>query len=175
MAGKFVLSGYLETRKQSEELNDYITRNFPFLDLLERRVIVEEEIRNSVEIALDSAGIRNLDIQLNNGELMLTGGLSKEQMVALDRLVKKFREISGIRNVKTFITELEPEQAMINITNRYSVTGFSHQGGANLNVVINGRILTRGDMLDGMTITSIRPNVIFLEKEGAKYRIDYNQ
>jgi type III secretion system YscD/HrpQ family protein len=174
-AGTFVLSGYLQTRKQSEELTDYIQVNFPYLDLLERRVIVEEDILNLVDIELQNAGIRNLSVQINNGVLTLSGGLSKEQMVGLDRLTRKFKEIQGIQNVKTFINELEPEQTMMNITDRYKVTGSSHQGGANLNVVINGRILSRGDILDGMTITSIRPNSIFLEKDGVKYRIDYNQ
>lgn len=174
-AGTFVLSGYLRTRKQSEELTDYMQANFPYLDLLERRVIVEEDVLNMVDIDLQNAGIRNLKVQINNGVLTLTGGLSKEQVVTLDRLIRKFKQIQGIQNVKTFISELEPEQTMVNITSKYPVTGSSHQAGGNISVVINGRILSRGDILDGMTITTIRPNVIFLEKDGTKYRIDYNQ
>lgn len=174
-AGTFVLSGYLQTRKQAEELSDYITANFPYLDILERKVIVEEDVISSVEIDLQKSGVRNVTVQLNNGELTLSGSLAKEQVVTLDRLMKKFRELPGVRNVKSFISEVEPEQTMVNISNRYQVTGFSHQGGANVNVVINGRILSRGDVLDGMTITSIRPTVIFLEKDGVKYRLDYNR
>jgi len=174
-AGTFILSGYLQTRKQAEELSDYITANFPYLDLLERRVIVDEDVITSVEISLEKANIRHVTIQMNNGELTLSGQLAREQVVALDRLMRKFREITGVRNIKSFISEVEPEQTMINITNRYQVTGFSHQDGVNLNVVINGRILSRGDALDGMTITSIRPTVIFLEKDGVKYRLDYKQ
>lgn len=174
-AGTFVLSGFLATRKQSEELTEYLQSNFPYLDLLERRVIVEEDVLNMVDIDLQNAGIRNLKVQINNGVLTLTGGLSKEQIVTLDRLIRKFKQIQGIQNVKTFISEIEPEQTMVNITAKYPVTGSSHQAGGNINVVINGRILSRGDMLDGMTITTIRPTVIFLEKDGVKYRIDYNQ
>ncbi|NGX42772.1 MAG: hypothetical protein K940chlam7_01059 [Chlamydiae bacterium] len=174
-AGTFVLSGYLQSRKQAEDLSDYITANFPYLDLLDRQIIVEEDVITSVEIQLDNVRIQNLSIQINNGELTLSGGLSKEQIVTLDRLVRQFREIPGIRNVKTFINELEAEQTMINITDRYTVSGFSHQDGVNLNVIINGRILTRGDVLDGRTITNIRSTAIFLEKDGVKYRIDYNQ
>lgn len=172
-AGKFVLSGYLKTRKEAEGLNDYITANFPYLDLLERRVIVEEDVLTTVEIDLDAANLRNLKVQMNNGELTITGGGSKEQIAKIDRLVRKFREIPGVRNIKTFISEVAPEQAMYNISDKYKVSGSSQQGGANLTIVINGRILQRGDTLDGMTITSIRPNVILLEKEGTKYRIDY--
>jgi type III secretion system YscD/HrpQ family protein len=173
-AGTFVLSGYLKTRKQAEELSDYITANFPYLDILERRVIVEEDVLTRVETNLDNAGLRNLSVQLDNGELTISGGGSKEQLAKIDRIVREFREIPGVRNVKTFINEIAPEQAMVNITSNYRVSGSSNQGGVNLNVVINGRILTRGDILDGMTITSIRPNAVFLERDGTKYRIDYN-
>jgi len=174
-AGTFILSGYLQTRKQAEELNDYITSNFPYLDLLERRVIVEEDILSSAEITLQNSGIKNIKAQMNNGELTLSGGLSKEQMVTFDRLLPEIRKIPGVRNIKTFINETEQEQSLINITDRYPVTGSSHQGGSNITVIINGRILSRGDSLDGMTITSIRQNAIFLEKDGTKYKIDYNQ
>jgi len=174
-AGTFVLSGYLQTRKQAEELSDYITAHFPYLDLLERRVIVEEDVISSVEIELQKAGVRDLDLQMNNGELTISGGLAREQIVTLDRLTRSFREIPGVRNVKTFIREIEPEKKMVNITDRYPVTGSSNLGGGNISVVINGRILTRGDVIDGMTITSIRPTVVSLERGGIKYRIDYNR
>jgi len=175
-AGTFVLSGYLQTRKQAEELNDYITSNFPYLDLLERRVTVEEDVLASVEIQLQNVGIKNVKLTMNNGELTLTANLSKEQVITLNRVLPEIREkMSGqIRTVKTFITEVEPEQTLVNISDKYPVTGFSRQG-SNFTVIINGRILSRGDTLDGMTITSIGPNTVFLEKSGIKYRIDYNQ
>lgn len=174
-AGKYVLSGYLQTRKQAEELADYITANFLYLDNLERRVIVEEDVLTTVETDLQNASLRNLKVEIDNGELTISGSAGREELAKIDRLVRKFREIPGVRNVKTYISEVEAEQNMMNLTSKYNVSGFSHQGGVNLNVVIGGRILTRGDTLNGMTITSIRPNVIFLEKSGVKYRIDYNQ
>lgn len=174
-AGHFALSGSLKTRKQAEELSDYITANFPYLDLLENRVIVEEVVLSTVDVDLDNAGLKNLIVQLNNGELSISGGLAKEQVATLNRLVKQFKEIPGVRSVKTFINEVAPELTMVNISNKYKVTGFSHQAGGNMTVVINGRILSRGDILDGMTITTIKPTVVFLEKGGTKYRIDYNQ
>jgi type III secretion system YscD/HrpQ family protein len=173
--GTFVLDGFLQTRKQAEELSDYITANFPYLDLLDRRVIIGEDLISTVNNELENAGIKNVKTQIENQELSLSGSIPKDKLSSMDLLVKKIREIPGIRGVKTYITEVEPEQSMINITDRYQVTGSSHQGGVNLNVVINGRILTRGDVLDGMTITIIRPSAIFLEKDGIKYRIDYNK
>jgi hypothetical protein len=63
---------------------------------------------------------------------------------------------------------------MVNISDKYSVTGYSNFGNS-LTVVINGRILSPGDMLDGMTITSIKVNSVLLEKDGVKYRIDYSK
>lgn len=174
-AGTFVLSGYLQTRKQAEELNDYITSNFPYLDLLERRVIVEEDVLAAVDIQLQNVGIKNTKLAMNNGELTLTANLSKEQAITLNRILPELRKIPGVRTIKPFITEVEAEQTLVNISERYPVTGFSRQGGSNFTVIINGRILSRGDTLDGMTITSIGPNTVFLEKGGIKYRIDYNQ
>jgi hypothetical protein len=44
-----------------------------------------------------------------------------------------------------------------------------------MHVVINGRILRKGDSLDGMLITTIQSNVIYLEKGGVKYRIDFSK
>jgi hypothetical protein len=41
-------------------------------------------------------------------------------------------------------------------------------------VVINGRILSLGENLDGMTITNIMPTMVLLEKDGLKFRINYN-
>jgi hypothetical protein len=42
-------------------------------------------------------------------------------------------------------------------------------------VVINGKILSVGSDLEGMTITKMENNSVFLEKDGIKYRINYNQ
>jgi hypothetical protein len=76
---------------------------------------------------------------------------------------------------KNYVTELPPEATFVNISDKYTVTGYSNIGGSNLTVVINGRILSQGDQLDGMTITKILPNKIQLEKEGVKYEIDYSK
>ena len=75
--GKFILTGYLQTRKQAEQLSDYITANFPYLDLLEKRVIVEEDIVSSVSSVLQSMGFRDIVAQLTNGELTLTGVIAR--------------------------------------------------------------------------------------------------
>lgn len=173
--GQFVISGYLKTRKQSEQLWDYISTNFPYLDLLEKRVIVEEDVVSSIGTILQNNGYKDVTAQMNEGEVILSGNIPAGKKSLFDKTLTAIKEIPGVRNIKNFVTELAPEQSMINISDRYEITGVSSQGTANTSVVINGRILTRGDALDGMTITSIKPNAVFLEKDGIKYRIDYNR
>lgn len=173
-AGKFVLTGYLQTRKQAEQLWEYINSNFPYLDLLEKRIVVEEDVITTVSVALQSKGFKDVTAQMANGELTLSGSIPAGKEPVLAALIDELKQIQGIRDIKNFVAELAPDQSMINVSDHYEVTGVSHLG-ANLSVVINGRILTRGDALDGMTIISIKPNVIFLEKDGVKYRIDYSK
>ena len=99
----------------------------------------------------------------------------EKQLPDFNKTLVSIKDIPGVRNIKNFVNELAPEQSMVNISDKYEITGVSHQGSMNTSVIINGRILTRGDVLDGMTITSIKPNAVFLEKDGIKYRIDYSQ
>ena len=89
------------------------------------------------------------------------------------KLIKDFRKIPGVRSVKNFVSELAPEEAVIDITDRYLVTGFSREEGVSVSVVIDGKILSKGDVLDGMTVIELKPNAILLEKEGVRYRINY--
>lgn len=173
-AGKYILSGYLETRLEFEELSDYITANFPYLDLLEKQIIVEEDVENSVDIALQNIGIRNVTAQMLNGQLTLRGGVPADKASAYREVLSDFHNIPGVRNVKNFVQEIAPGAALVNISDRYSVTGYSKRG-ASINIVINGKILTKNDLLDGMRIMEIRPNMILLEKDDVRYRIDYSQ
>ncbi len=173
--GKFVLSGYLQTRKESEQLWDYVSNNFPYINLLDKKIVVEEDVISNVNSLLLHEGFKDVTVQMSEGEITLTGFIPTGKQPVLAKLVTDFKDIPGIRGVKSYVTELAGDQSMINLTDKYEVTGYSHQGKGNLSVVINGRILIRGDVLDGMLITSIKPNVIFLEKDGVKYRIDYNK
>jgi type III secretion system YscD/HrpQ family protein len=172
--GHFVISGYLKSRKQAEQLWEYISTNFPYLDLLEKRVIVEEDVVGAINSELQNHGFKDISVQMNEGDVVLAGNIPAGKMPDFDKEMGKLREIPGVRSIKNVVAEQAPEQSMVNISDRYEITGVSHQGGVNTSVIINGRILSRGDILDGMTITSIKPNAVFLEKEGIKYRIDYS-
>ena len=170
--GHFTISGYLQTRKQAEQLSQYMSENFRYIDLLEKRIVVDEDVIQQVTSNLQNLGIKNLAVQMSNGELTITGNLPSNRTQEFSAALATLKSIPGVRMVKNFITELPPEATMINISDKYTVTGSSHYGNS-LSVVINGRILSPGDILDGMTVTSIKNNAVLLEKEGVKYRIDY--
>ena len=173
--GHFVLTGYLQTRKQAEQLSQYLSENFRYLDLLEKKLVVSEDVIASVSNTLQRLGMRNLAVSMSNGELTISGNLPNNKTQDFQAALKEIRSTPGVRLVKNFVSELPPEATMVNISDKYTVTGYSNQGNQNINVVINGRILSHGDILDGMTITKISSNKILLEKEGVRYEIDYSK
>ncbi len=173
--GHFVITGYLQTRKQAEQLSQYLSENFRYLDLLEKKLVVSEDVIATVSNTLQRLGMHNLAVSLSNGELTITGSLPKNKEGDYQKALEEIRNTSGVRLVKNFVTEVAPEAAFVNISDKYTVTGYSNIGNQKLTVVINGRILSKGDFLDGMTIVNILPNKILLEKEGIKYEIDYSK
>lgn len=176
-AGLFVLTGYLQTEKQASDLMDYINTHFNYLSLLENHVVVDENVMKEVLSALIQQAFGAVNVSFANGELMLTGYISSTQVDKFKEMITQFEQIQGVRFVKNFVVAVSPEQGVIDLDKRYpgryQVTGYSKYRNVNLNVVINGRILTRGDEIEGMTITSIQPKTIFLEKEGLKYKLNY--
>lgn len=173
-AGKFVISGYLENRQQAEMLNDYLNQNFPYLDLLDRRIIVEEDVESQIKVLLASDNFDEVTVDMDSGDVTLRGDVPFGSKQKLDELITKVRKVNGVRTVKAFVTELPLEESVVNISNRYKVTGSSSRG-KEISVVIKGRIYSKGDTLDGMEITEISPTRITLERAGVKYVIDYNQ
>lgn len=172
--GHFVLSGYLQTRSQAEQVWDYLTRNFPYLDLLENKIVVEEDVLATVNNTLHNQGLTTVSAQISTGELTLQGSVPVAKKPILQDLVKQFHEIPGVRSVRNIVSEQAPSEAIVNISDRYLITGTSKIGNQ-VSVVINGRILTQGDILDGMKITNIKPDYVLLEKDGIMYRINSNR
>lgn len=172
--GQFVLQGYLQTRKQAEQLSQYITENFRYLDLLKKSVVIEEDIVARVTTDLQNLGMSNIAVQISNGEVTVSGALPNDKMAQFNSVLADFRKIPGVHLIKNYVTATPQEQTFLDISDKYSVTGYS-KAGDNINVVINGRILMRGDTLDGMLITDIESNTIMLEKDRVKYRIIYSR
>lgn len=173
-AGQFVITGYLETRKQAEQLSDYLSVNFPYVDLLKQNIIVEEDIINRINVAIQEEGLREVKVQMTNGELSFTGAIPSDKIQALDKILTFSKDITGVRAVKNFVSSLATESGVINVSDRYEVTGLSNLGENKYTVVVNGKFLSEGDVLDGMRITKIRPGVILLEQGHSQYRIDFH-
>lgn len=174
-AGRFVLNGYLSTREQAEKLSDYMVQNFPYLDLLERRVFVEEDETNAIKSQLQEQGFKDVTVQMASGELTLGGTMTAGRAPALEKLIASLKKDAAIRSVRNYVVELATDFSVVDLTSTYKVTGSSNRGGKVVNVVINGRILAPGDLLDGMTVTDLKRDTIFLERDGMKYKIEYNK
>lgn len=174
--GEFIISGVLQTQGQSEELNRYLTVNFPYNDLLVNKVVVEEQVVASINDRLQEISPNELIAELNNGELLIVGTIPPKGRTSLQELIAQVKTLPGISNVRNLVIEQSKndDNGMIDISNNYEVSGFTKEANANVNIIINGRILKRGDVLDGMTIVSIRPKMVILEKDNIKYRINYN-
>lgn len=170
--GHFVLTGYLKTRKDAEDLSDYINTHFEYLDLLDKKVVVEEDVANAITIQMRNHGFTSVTAEMNNGVVTLSGTIPPDKTQLFATAVTEIKKMPEVRTLKNLVQLQELEKSIINISDKYKVSGVS-QIGTNLSVVINGRILNKGDTLDGMLLTDITRNRIMLEKDNIKYQIDY--
>ena len=171
-AGQFILSGELKTRKQAEQLSSYLSLNFPYLDLLNKQIVVDEDVVNQIRVWLQQAQLPDIEAQMANGEINLNGVVPPDRIPVLNEIIGKIKQIPGVRIVSNHVHTQTPETGILDISDHYQVTGESHIGNK-ITVVINGRILSEGDDLDGMEITKITPEHVYLEKDGDRFRIDY--
>jgi type III secretion system YscD/HrpQ family protein len=173
-AGRFVMRGYLKTLETGTSLSDYVTMNFPYLDKLENQVVVEGNLITQIQSVLLTKKMAGITFQLSDGELVLSGRVDEKASGHYHDMVKEFKAIPGIRVVKDFAIITSADTSRHDLSEQYQISGFSKKDDKESFVVINGRILSKGDMLDGMTITGIQANVVLLEKDGLKFKINYN-
>jgi type III secretion system YscD/HrpQ family protein len=172
--GKFVLRGYLESLDQAQALADYMNLNFPYLDRLENQVVVETNLQAQVQSMLVAKGFSGVTFQLSNGEIVLAGRVDQKHSSAFSETVDQLKSLRGVRTIKNFVIFTSADTSRIDISSQYQVSGYSKKDDQNMFIVINGKILSIGDAIDGMTITGIMPNMVLLEKDGLKFRINYN-
>lgn len=173
--GIFLLRGYVDTADEDAELKEYLNLNFNYLNKLENQVVVEKTLEMQVQVLLISEGFTTITMQLTGGDLILAGRVPKNEEKKFNHALDKLRRMHGIASVNSLVIFTSEQTARINLTERYRVTGTSKVGNVPQYVVIGGRILSSGDTLDGMTITAIEPEEILLEKDGLKYKINYNE
>lgn len=172
--GRFVIKGYLPSAEQAEALSDYLNLNFPYLDRLDNQVVIETNLQIQIQSALVEKGFSGVTFQLNNGDLVLAGRVDQQQTVPFTGTVEFFKGLNGIRSVKNFVIYTTTDTSRIDLSAQYAVSGYSATASETNFIVINGKILSSGDLLDGMVITQIQPSTVLLEKDGIKFRINYN-
>jgi type III secretion system YscD/HrpQ family protein len=172
--GRFVVRGYLQTLDQMQALTDYLNLNFPYLDKLENQVVIETNLETQLQSLLLAKGFNSVTLQLSNGEIVLAGRVDQKHSHTFDEIVDQMKGIKGVRMVKNFVIYTTADTSRIDLSAQYRISGYSKKDDENMFIVINGRILKIGDAIDGMTVTGILPNTVLLEKDGLKFRINYN-
>jgi type III secretion system YscD/HrpQ family protein len=174
-AGKFLLNGYVSTSQDYESLTEYINVHFSYVDRLENNVIIIEVIKAKIESVILSKGFDGLGFQFNNGDLIVTGRYNNIKKESYKKMLEELNALPGVTAISNVAIASTEESSRIDLTNKFKITGYAKHGHNNFSVVANGQIVSLGSLLDGMAITAIQPHAILLEKEGIKYKIDYNQ
>ena len=172
--GKYLLTGYIETEKDKAELIDFVNKYFTYLNRLDNQVVVIDTLDTHVKTLLMENGFANVAVEQNMGQIVLSGRAHDTQKEAFNTVTSEIEYIHGVRSLQNFVIFTTKSTAAINITDKYKVTGSSKYGNHNQFVLIGGKILGVDDTLDGMTITEIGSNEIHLNKDGVKYKIDFN-
>ncbi|MCK4934048.1 MAG: type III secretion system inner membrane ring subunit SctD [Simkaniaceae bacterium] len=173
--GRFILRGYLETTEEATKLAEYVNSNFPYLNKLDNQVAIENILKTEIESILLTSGLVNVSFQLSNGEVILSGLVGHNATSTFEEAISAIKKISGVRLIKNFAIVTSQSTERINLSAKFQVSGSSKVGKVNQYIVINGKILSDGDNLEGMQITAIESNAVLLEKDGIKYQINYNQ
>lgn len=173
-AGQFVVSGFLKTEKQAEQLSSYLSLNFPYPDLLKKDIVVEANVLHHVQQVLQNYHLSQVSAEITNGQVLLTGHAQENQSQEIEQAVSDLKQLPGVRLLSNKIqfSAQAAEVGMINISDRYHVSGESRIGDK-YTVVINGRIVSEGDTLDGMDIQKITADHVFLKNAEGEYVIDY--
>jgi type III secretion system YscD/HrpQ family protein len=174
-AGKFVVTGYIDTTQDAMLLYEYLTVNFPYLDRLENNVVVEETLNEQLKALIAQGNLGAVTFKLTGGNVVITGQYSDKMKAEFNNMVKEIARVKGVSQVQNYASAIHPNRVGIDISNEDKVSGSSTYDGRGFSVVMNGKIFTLGDQVDGMKITSIEPSTILLEKEGLKYKIDYTR
>jgi len=173
--GKFIVTGYIKTTTEAEELADYLNMNFPYIGLLENKVVIEDVLNAQISSLLRKEGFDGISFGVTNGDVILTGQYDEKIHRKFTTFLDDIKSLHGVREITNLAIGASADTARIDLSQKYSVTGYAKFDGENYSVVINGLILATNDLLDGMKITSIKQNAILLEKDQVKYKINYSQ
>ena len=134
-----------------------------------------ENLTAQLQSLLMMKGFGAVTIQLNNGDVVLSGLYSNKMETEYKDLIKEIHTIAGVTGVHDLATPTSPNAAAIDLSQQYQVSGSSIFDGRGYSAILNGKIYTLGDLIDGMKIMTIEPNTILLEKDSIKYKIEYTR
>ncbi len=174
VAGLFVVEGYVRSLEQKQALHDYLSVHFPYLSQFDDQVFVENVLVDQIQSLILEKGFNNIRYQLVEGELIFSGFLPRSDEQEFELLTKKVQKLQGIRVVKVAVVYTSEARALIDLSTKYKIMGYSKKGGGGYCVLIDGKLLSCGDILDGMVVVEITSNLVLLEKDGLKYKIHYN-
>ena len=172
--GEFILTGYVNTIEEAENLTNFVHVNFPFNDQLTDNVIIEQLLNAEVQSMLQRMGFAALSYQISNGELILAGSYSEKEQKALNKLIETLEKTPGIASIRNLGVATSGATPRIDVSQRYQVTGFANTDHTTVSVVINGRIFAVGESLDGMEITGLENDAVLLERGALRYKITFN-
>ena len=173
--GKFLLKGYVQTPEIAESLTDYINTHFPYLNLLETDISIANNLTIQIESLFLQRDFKTVLFNLSGGDLVITGPVDKKRASEFSDLIKDLKTLPGIHSVKNFVVYSSTETvSLVDLSQKYKISGFSQGDNDEQFVIINARIFSTGDSVDGMQITSIEQDQILLEKDGIKFKINYN-
>lgn len=172
--GNFIVGGYLQAIKERDNLSDFLNINFPFTDRLKNQIVVEEVLSSELQSLFSKSGLDALAFQIGNGEVVITGRYAEEKASVLQNLIDQISKMPGIVTVSNYSVATSGSTARLDISTQYQVTGYSDLDDKGYSVVINGKIFMIGESLNGMKITDLETNLILLEKDGVKYKIEYS-
>ena len=173
--GFFVLNGYLDTLDDLEQLSDYLNLNFSYLDRLSNQVVVENSLKMEISKLLEERNLNGVQFEVKNGELILAGRVDEQGESSFSDLLGLLKNLRGVRRVDNFVVMTKQDTSLVDLSSKYKVSGTSRRDNQDFFVVINGKIIGKGDLLDGMMITQVEPQRVILEKDGVKFQINYNQ
>ena len=174
-AGEFILEGMVQFPQNFEALQEWVNNNFPYLDKLKNEVVINQILQAQVASIITKYNMFGINFEVISNELVLAGRYDENKLTEFNEFLKELKKTKGINSIKNLAVVSTESSARIDISDKYKITGYSSYDGVNFSVIVNGKIITLGDLIDGLKITKISQDTILLEKDDIKYTISYSR
>ena len=146
-----------------------------YLDKLKNEVVINQILQAQVASIITKYNMFGINFEVISNELVLAGRYDENKVTEFNEFLKELKKTKGINSIKNLAVVSTESSARIDISDKYKITGYSSYDGVNFSVIVNGKIITLGDLIDGLKITKITQDAILLEKDDIKYTISYSR